>query len=118
VWPQPPEQKQEQPPEPEPPEEDESLAPRQYTFNPLQAEKELKIGNFYFKKGSYKAAILRYQEALKWNQTYSDAYLRLGDAHARLKHEEASREAYRKFLELEPDSKRAREIREKLGAKN
>jgi hypothetical protein len=37
----------------EPEEEDESLKPKEYSFNPLQAEKEVRVGNFYFKKGSY-----------------------------------------------------------------
>ena len=39
-----PQQQQEQ----EPPEEDESLAPKTYSFNPLEAEKDLKVGLYYF----------------------------------------------------------------------
>ena len=37
----------------EPDEEDESSKPKEYTLNPLQAETEINIGNFYAKKGSY-----------------------------------------------------------------
>ena len=39
-----------------PPEEDENLKVKEYSFNPLQANKELLVGNEYFKKHSYKAA--------------------------------------------------------------
>ena len=38
--------------EEEPPEEDTSLKPKEYSFNPLQASKEVRIGEYYFKKKS------------------------------------------------------------------
>ena len=50
-----------------PPEEDKSLAVREYGFNPVQAQKEIRTGNYYFKKGSYRAAAGRFEEATKWN---------------------------------------------------
>ena len=41
----------------EPPEEDESLAtPKVYSFNPLQAKKEISTGDFYMKRGNFKGA--------------------------------------------------------------
>jgi tetratricopeptide (TPR) repeat protein len=99
-----------------PPEEDEELQPaKEYTFNPLQAEKELRIGNYYFKKGSYKAAVNRFQEATRWNANLAEAYVRLGDAEEKRKNRKGAREAYTKFLELAPEDKRADEIRKKLG---
>src|SRR5437762_5463152 len=69
-----------QPQEQAPPEEDESLVPKEYSFNPLQAAKELRVGNYYFKKGNYRAAAQRFQEATKWDGTLAEAYLRLGEA--------------------------------------
>src|ERR1039458_1304928 len=50
-----------------PPEEDKSIAVPVYGFNPLQAQKEINVGNQYFKKGSYRAAAGRFEEATKWN---------------------------------------------------
>jgi tetratricopeptide (TPR) repeat protein len=105
-------QQQEQ--EQEPPEEDASLAPRTYSFNPLEAEKDLKIGNYYFKKGNYKAATSRFREATLWNPTYADAFLRLGDSEEKLKDKKGAEEAYSKFLALAPDSKEAESIKKKL----
>ena len=45
-----------------PPEEDEALVPKEYSFNPLQASKEMTAGNFYFKKGNYRAAAHRFED--------------------------------------------------------
>ena len=97
-----------------PPEEDTSLAVKEYAFNPLQAENELKIGNFYFKTGKYRSAAMRFQEATKWNQGYSDAWLRLGETEEKLKDPKAAKEAYTKYLELASDAKNASEIRKKV----
>ena len=97
-----------------PPEEDTSLAVKEYAFNPLQAENELKIGNFYFKTGKYRSAAMRFQEATKWNEGYSDAWLRLGETEEKLKDSKAAKEAYTKYLELASDAKNAAEIRKKL----
>jgi tetratricopeptide (TPR) repeat protein len=110
-----PEEKQPQKQEQEPPEEDESLAPKEYSFNPLQAEKEIKTGNFYSRKGNHRAAALRYEEATKWNPGLAEAYLKLGEAREKYKDMKRAREAYAKYLELAPDAKNAASIRKKLG---
>ena len=101
----------------EPPEEDGGSTPKEYTFNPLQAAKEVKIGNYYYKKGSYKAAVHRFEEALKWNPTMAEAALRLGEAEEKLKDKKAATEAYKKYLELEPDGKEAAAVKKKVGQK-
>jgi len=103
-----------------PEEEDESAKPKEYTFNPIQAENELKVARFYMKRGSHKAAALRCEEALKWNPQSPAAYLLLGEAREKLRDKEAAAGAYRKFLEIAGDSKEASDIRkriEKLGVK-
>jgi tetratricopeptide (TPR) repeat protein len=105
---------QERPPEQEPPEEDESAKPKEYTFNPLQAETELRVGNFYFKKGSFRAAAKRFEEATRWNPTLAEAFLRWGDALEKLNDKAGARTAWAKFLELEPENKAAGPIRKKL----
>jgi tetratricopeptide (TPR) repeat protein len=98
-----------------PPEEDKSLSVTEYSFNPLQAEKELQTGNYYFKKGSYRAAASRFREATKWNDGSIDAWLRLGETEEKLKDHKAAKEAYAKYLTLAADAKNAPEIRKKLG---
>lgn len=107
-------QQQEQEKEQEPPEEDPSLKPKEYSFNPLQAQKDLTAGSFYYKKGNYKAAARRFREATKWDPTSADALLRLAQAEEKLKDDKAAHDAYEKYLELAPDSKDAESIRKKL----
>ncbi|MCX6635391.1 MAG: tetratricopeptide repeat protein [Acidobacteria bacterium] len=102
----------------EPAEEDEALTVKEYAFNPLQAEKEVKIGAYYFKKGSFRAAAQRFREAARWDPGNAEAWLRLGAAREKLKDRAAAREAYSKYLELKPDAKNAAEIRKKLARKS
>jgi len=97
-----------------PPEEDASIAVPVYGFNPLQAQKEIRTGNYYFKKGAYRAAAGRFEEATKWNSGEPEAWLRLGDSQEKLKDHKAARQAYTKYLELASDSKIADEVRKKL----
>jgi len=105
---------QQQTQEQEPPEEDESLAPKTYSFNPLEAEKDLKIGLYYFKKGNYKASTSRFREATLWNPTFAEAFLRLGESEEKMKDKKAADEAYTKYLALSPDAKDAEAIKKKL----
>lgn len=111
--PAPPKQEQ-QPKEAEPPEEDDTAKPKEYAFNPLQAEKEITVGNYYMKKGSLRAAIARFTEATRWNPTLPEAYLRLGEAQEKDKDKKAAKEAYSKYLGLAPDAKNVAEIKKRL----
>ena len=97
-----------------PAEEDESLAPKEYSLNPIQAEKEVRIGNYYFRKGSFRAAAQRYREATRWNPQLPEAYLRLGEAEEKQRDGKAAREAYQKYLELSPDAKNRADISKKV----
>ena len=98
-----------------PPEEDESYAPKKFEFNPLQSEKDVGVGDQYFKQGSYKAALGRYRDATQWNDRNSRAWLRLGEAAEKVKDPQLAKQAYSKYLELEPEAKNAADIRKKIG---
>jgi|SRR5690349_17522851 tetratricopeptide (TPR) repeat protein len=97
-----------------PPEEDTGLATEEYSFNPLQAEKDVRVGNFYLKQGKLRSAEGRYRSATRWNDGYAEAWLRLGMIEEKLKDPKAAREAYAKYLEVASDAKNAGEIRKKL----
>ncbi len=115
---QPPKPQQSTPPpvikEEDPPEEDASLIPKEYVLNPLQASKELITGNYYFKKGNWKAAVKRFTEATRWDPGNAEAQLRLGETYEKQKDMKNARVAYAKYLELAPDAKNASSIRKKL----
>lgn len=110
----PPDAKPSQQQEQAPPEEDEVEKPKEYSFNPLQAAKEVRVGTYYFHKGSYHAAAMRFREATKWNPGFAEAYMRLGEAEEKQRSWKAAEQAYGKFLELAADDKRAPEVRKKL----
>ncbi len=97
-----------------PPEEDKSDAPKVFSFNPVQSQKEVSAGDFYFKKGNYTAAISRYDEATKWNDGNAEAWMRLGEAQEKKSNLKAAREAYEKYLEIAPTGKEAAEIKKRL----
>jgi tetratricopeptide (TPR) repeat protein len=98
----------------EPPEEDESLIPKECVLNPLEAEKNIRTGDFYFHKPKYGAAANRYKEAICWDPSSKEAYLKLGEVEEKLHNRDQARDAYKKYLELAPDAKNAGEIKKKL----
>jgi len=112
--PPPPEKPAVQAPVEEPPEEDIQNAPRTYDFNPIQAEKEVKVGRYYLKKGSLKAALNRFDDASKYNPQFAEAFLLLGETREKLKDKKGAKAAYTKYLELSPDAKNAGEIKKRL----
>lgn len=104
------------PPPDEPPEEDAGEKPRVYAFNPLQASKEIEVGKFNRKRGNWKGAMMRFEEATLWNPQSAEAWMYLGEARAKLKDKPGAREAYEKYLEIAGDAKNAGEIRKRLAA--
>lgn len=99
-----------------PPEEDETFAtPREYSFNPLQAKKELNVARFYMRKGSYRAAVLRAQEALKWDDSLLEAYIFLGEAREKSSDSDGALKAYQQYLELaDGKEKERREVQRRV----
>jgi tetratricopeptide (TPR) repeat protein len=111
------------PPKPAPPppdpgqeleEEDASLKPKEYVFNPIQAAAEIKVGKFYMKRGSYRAAAGRFEEALLWHPGEVEACLLLGEARERLKDKKGARAVYEKCGAMSPDEKQAEELKRRL----
>ena len=97
-----------------PPEEDRSVSVTNYSFNPLQSQKDVVVGNEYFTKGNYHAAEYRFRDATRWNDQNSEAWRRLGMAAEKSKDPQTAKEAYQKYLKLQPDAKDAAEIKKKL----
>ena len=97
-----------------PPDEDKANVKETYAFNPLQSKKDVTVGEFYFKKGDFKAAAARFREATKWDENNADAWLRLGDAQDKMHDLKAAHEAWTKYMQLAPDAKNAAEVKKKL----
>jgi tetratricopeptide (TPR) repeat protein len=96
-------------------EEDEDLAqPAEYVFNPIQAGRDLRVGDFYAKRGNHRAAAGRYLEATKWNPGFAEAYFKLARSREKLNQPEQALEAYQKYLALDANGENAREARKRL----
>ena len=99
---------------PEPPEEDESLAPKVYVLNPVQAKKEMVAGDYYFKKPNYSAAERRFLEATRWDPGSGEAFRKLGEAREKLREYGPAREAYSKYIALAEDPKEKEALQKKM----
>jgi Flp pilus assembly protein TadD len=97
-----------------PPEEDKSLVTPVFSFNPVQSEHEAAIGDQYFSKGNFTAAISRYDAATKWNDGNAIAWLRLAQSHEKKSDSQAARVAYEKYLEIAPVGKDAADVKKRL----
>ena len=95
-------------------EDEDVLTETEYVFNPIQARKDVKVGDFYAKKGNHRAAAGRYSEAVKWDPNFAEAYLKLAEARDKLDQPAEALKAYRAYLRLDPDGKKARAARERL----
>jgi tetratricopeptide (TPR) repeat protein len=100
--------------EQEPPEEDPDLKPKEYSFNPLEASRNITAGNFYFKKGNFRAASRRFLEASKWDPTSAEAVRLLGEADEKLHDFTGAREAYQKFITLSSDGKEIEAVKKRI----
>ncbi|HEY2931776.1 MAG TPA: outer membrane protein assembly factor BamD [Acidobacteriota bacterium] len=96
--------------------------PKEVVRDPAKAEEEVKIGDFYFKRENYKAALSRYQEALLDRPDYAPARTKLILAYEKLiqKVEKSDRESARKYMreyiEKFPKEKKAEDYQRALGA--
>jgi len=97
-----------------PPEEDSTLGKDDMSFNPLQSKRDVEVGDGYRKKGNWVAAARRYQTATLRNDGNTEAWLKLGTARQKLHDPQGARDAFTRYLELDPASKTAGEVRKTL----
>lgn len=103
-----------------PPEEDESVAPEKFVLDPLESERNVKVGNFYMHQGTpagFRAALHRYERATRFNPRNAEAFYKIGEAQEKLKNKDGAKAAFEKVVQVAPDSKLAKEAKKKLGNK-
>ena len=97
-----------------PPEEDKSFLKEEHSFNPLQSQKSIEVGDHYLRNGKYQGAANRYLDATMWNEANSEAWLKLARADEKAKDLKAAKDAYAKYLAVSPDAKDAADIRKHM----
>jgi tetratricopeptide (TPR) repeat protein len=83
-----------------------------WTYTSPGPAKCVEIGNVYLHKGNLKAALSRFQEAVKDNPHYAPAYLGLGKVYERMREKQKALAAYQRYLDELPSAKDAAEARD------
>jgi tetratricopeptide (TPR) repeat protein len=89
-------------------------APDQPTWDPLRAEKDLEVGQFYLKKGDLDAAIDRFQDAAAAKPGFAIPYRYLGEAQEKRGDKSEALKSYRRYLDLYPHAEDAKKIQKKI----
>ena len=82
--------------------------------NPMLCEQYINIGNFYYKKKNYEAAIRRYLDAMEYQPDSARAYDALTRAYEKNDQPAKAIAAYKQFIEKNPDSPKSSEFRLRL----
>jgi len=71
-------------------------------WDPHKADKDVEVGDFYFKRQNYRAALDRYREALYYKYDDAVATFRIGVCQEKLGETEEARKAYEAYLKILP----------------
>jgi tetratricopeptide (TPR) repeat protein len=85
-----------------------------HPWNPMKAIKDVEVGDFYFKKKNYKAALARYQEALYYKDGDAVASFRLAVCQEKLGDKAEARKYYEQYLKVLPQGPWAKDARSSL----
>ncbi len=72
-------------------------------WDPHKADKDVEIGDFYFKQKNYRAAESRYTEALYWQDNHAIAMFRLAKTEEKLGKFDDAQKNYAGYLKILPD---------------
>ena len=73
-----------------------------HPWNPMKALKNIEVGDFYFKRKNYKAALERYKEALYYKDGDALASFRLAVCQEKLGDKADARKYYEQYLKILP----------------
>jgi tetratricopeptide (TPR) repeat protein len=88
--------------------------PDQPTWDPLRAEKDLEVGQFYMKKGDVDAAIDRFQDATIAKPGYAVPFRYLAEAQEKKGLKKQAIKSYQRYLDLYPHAEDGDKIRKKI----
>jgi tetratricopeptide (TPR) repeat protein len=85
-----------------------------HPWNPMKALKNIEVGDFYFKRKNYKAALERYKEALYYKDGDAVASFRLAVCQEKLGDKGEARKYYEQYLKILPEGPFAKDAHASL----
>jgi tetratricopeptide (TPR) repeat protein len=89
-------------------------APDQPMWDPLRAEKDIEVGQYYLKKGDVDAAIDRFQDAALAKPGYAIPFRLLGEAQEKKGLKRDAIKSYTRYLDLFPAAEDKDKISKKI----
>jgi tetratricopeptide (TPR) repeat protein len=86
----------------------------QPAWDPLRAEKDLEVGQYYMKKGDVDAAIDRFQDATVAKPGYAIPFRFLGEAQEKKGLKKQAIKSYQRYLDLYPHAEDGDKVRKKI----
>ena len=86
----------------------------QPSWDPLRAEKDLEVGQYYMKKGDWDAAIDRFEDAAAAKPGFAIPYRYLGEAQEKMKRKRLAIKAYTRYLDLYPHAEDHDKVQKKI----
>jgi tetratricopeptide (TPR) repeat protein len=85
-----------------------------HPWNPMKALKDIEVGNYYFNRKNYKAALDRYKEALYYKDGDAVASYRLAVCQEKLGDKEEAKKYYAQYLRALPEGPLAKDAQASL----
>ena len=85
-----------------------------HPWNPLKASKDIEVGDYYFRRKNYKAALERYKDALYYKDGDAVASFRLAVCQEKLGDKSEAKKYYTAYLKILPDGPFAKDARASL----
>jgi tetratricopeptide (TPR) repeat protein len=89
-------------------------APNQPTWDPLRAEKDMQVGEYYMHKGDLDAAIDRFEDAALAKPGYALPFRYLGEAQEKKGMKKKAIQSYKRYLDLYPKAEDKDKIQKKI----
>jgi tetratricopeptide (TPR) repeat protein len=89
-------------------------APDQPAWDPLRAEKDLEVGQYYMKRGDVDAAIDRFEDAIAAKPGYAIPFRFLAEAQEKRGLKKQAVKSYQRYLDLYPHAEDGDKVRKKI----
>jgi tetratricopeptide (TPR) repeat protein len=85
-----------------------------HPWNPMKAMKDIEVGDFYFKRRNYRAALERYKEALYYKDGDAVASYHVAVCQEKLGDKAEARKYYEQYLKILPEGPLAKDAHTSL----